>query len=135
MLLKVIVGLLLLAALELPAVHYRSQWKGAEASLAATKAELDTANQSIGTLRAQLSVSQADLAKSQQAARESSASVDAMKKDADDAAAAAASFALAAAAKQATYGAVIKQRDAQIASLKAQSGGCDEAIADLRLGQ
>jgi chromosome segregation ATPase len=135
MLLKVIVGLLLLAGLELPALHYHSQWKSASATLATTKASLDNANQSIGTLKAQLATSQADLADSQAAVRASNLSIDQMKRDAENAAAAAASFALAMQAKQATYGSIIRQRDSQIASLKAQTGGCDEAIADLRSGQ
>jgi septal ring factor EnvC (AmiA/AmiB activator) len=132
---KVLLAVIILAVLETPAVIEHERLVSTEAQLTSVQAKYSADEQSIGTLKAQLSVSQSDLADSQKAASEASASVDAMKRAASDAAAQETAFRLKVAAQQATYGKVIATRDQQIASLKAQQEGCDEAIADLRAGQ
>ena len=132
---KVVLAILVLALLEMPAVVAHSALKSERAVSADYKKKYEDDERSIGLLQAQLATSQSDLKAAQLANRVATASVDLMKSDADNAASAAAAYRLSVAVEQATAGSVIKQRDAQIASLKAQKGGCDEAIADLRSGK
>lgn len=120
--------------IESPAIYLFITRAQVQDQLASMTQKYDADEQSIGTLRAQLVTSQADLAASQKAAQAASDSVGAYKQAMAQAAAAA----FAAKAKQAqaeqSLQALADKRTQQVAAPAAAKESCDAAIADMRAG-
>ncbi len=132
---RVLLVVAVLAVLEAPAAYLLVQRADLRHQLSAVTQKYDVDEQSIGTLRTQLSTSQADLASSQKAAQASSDSVGAYKQ----AMAQAQQAAFAAEAKNAQTAkqlqALAAKRVQQVAAPQAAKESCDAAIDDLRAGR
>lgn len=126
---------LALLVVESPAIYLFITRAQVQDQLATVTKKYDVDEQSIGTLRAQLAQSQADLAASQKAAQAASDSVGAYKLAMSQAAAAAfAAKAQQAQAEQALQSLAAK-RAQQVAAPAAAKESCDAAIDDLRAGR
>jgi chromosome segregation ATPase len=132
---KVLCWVLALLALESPAIYLFITRAQVEHQLSSVTQKYDVDEQSIGSLRAALATSQADLVASQKAAQEASDSVASFKARSDAAMAAASKAQSDAASARKSLQSLAAKRAQQVAAPNAAKESCDAALADLRAGR